>query len=624
MSTSPAQDGSADVLYDQNDTNEAKLHSLLLEAAADVCGTEIANEVFSMPRERPKRTPSGENPPAPRTHAADVKCHAPVTLFRKLYNEAMQRERNGGEENKICKADAVETFAKEASPGEYRVYRLRPNTNANTNTNPPCTTNRNGIEGIRVLSKTTYGTVKHRVYENVSSLADAIVEATNPKKLGEIVAHALVTDGSTSDDDKETNKKTSDELLPGSTLLLGLSTKPVKPRRPVKPGGELSFVTTTRLLQARSKNLLLCAKCQTFLQGDKGLREHGMVRHRESYELALGNVTEARNAMVVVRSAGYYLGNTDTHSDDSQTAAQGDGKKPLHKALAAARDGNLPLFKDCICYSYSATGHAYETKNWDPLQPTSTDHNGSCALHWAAGSGALDVCKFLVETLGEDPNRKQIKDGRTAMHWAARNGRVEVCKWLHENHHVSINQPTFDGTTPFMWAVWGGGGGDEEEEDEGDEEGEESEGNDVGDKKRKESPSLRYATLDWLVHHANADIHTMNSFGCNASQWAAQRRYNAIPMFLYLQNTGVDIKIKNKNGHSALHKAAVVGGFETCVWLISQGNLDASHLLADGDGNTPGEMARLEGFLELAQYLTEEEKRLTIRGENSMNSRWRT
>ena len=92
MSTSPAKDGSADLLYDQNDTGEAKLHSLLLEAAADVCGTEIANEVFSMPRERPKRTPSGENPPAPRTHAADVKCHAPVTLFRKLYNEAMQRE----------------------------------------------------------------------------------------------------------------------------------------------------------------------------------------------------------------------------------------------------------------------------------------------------------------------------------------------------------------------------------------------------------------------------------------------------------------------------------------------------------------------------------------------------
>jgi hypothetical protein len=40
--------------------------------------------------------------------------------------------------------------------------------------------------------------------------------------------------------------------------------------------------------------------------------------------------------------------------------------------------------------------------------------------------------------------------------------------------------------------------------------------------------------------------------------------------------------------------------------------LTGTHLAPDGDGNTPGEMARLEGFSELARWLNQEAKRLSL------------
>ena len=153
------------------------------------------------------------------------------------------------------------------------------------------------------------------------------------------------------------------------------------------------------------------------------------------------------------------------------------------------------------------------------------------------------------------------------MHWAARNGRTEVCAWLHFAHGVSVDDPTSDGTTPFHLAVWRG----------------------------------HVDTCRWLVDAARADWTTTNAFGCNAIQWAAQS--GDVAMCAYLKRLGLDLTLLNYNGHSALHKAAVKGKAEVCAWLLSDGGLDGRHMLADGDGNTPQEMARLEGHDALARWL---------------------
>ena len=47
------------------------------------------------------------------------------------------------------------------------------------------------------------------------------------------------------------------------------------------------------------------------------------------------------------------------------------------------------------------------------------------------------------------------------------------------------------------------------------------------------------------------------------------------------------------------------GRRDVCEWLLAEdgGGLGARHLAADGDGNTPALMARLEGFDELSEWL---------------------
>ncbi len=89
----------------------------------------------------------------------------------------------------------------------------------------------------------------------------------------------------------------------------------------------------------------------------------------------------------------------------------------------------------------------------------STDSLGSCALHWAAGNGHLDVCRYLVEVCGADPATRCTQgraDGRQALHWAARNGRVRVMEWLVREQAVDVNDSMLDGTTAFHLAVWRG------------------------------------------------------------------------------------------------------------------------------------------------------------------------
>jgi ankyrin repeat protein len=113
-------------------------------------------------------------------------------------------------------------------------------------------------------------------------------------------------------------------------------------------------------------------------------------------------------------------------------------------------------------------------------------------------------------------------------------------------------------------------------------------------------------TCAWLVNVAKCDWRALNSFGCNAAQWAAQS--GDVAMCDWLNILGLDMTLLNNNGHSAVHKAAVKGQRETCEWLLTAGGLGAEHVRPDyHDGMTPAEMARLEGHDGLAAWLRERE-----------------
>ena len=119
------------------------------------------------------------------------------------------------------------------------------------------------------------------------------------------------------------------------------------------------------------------------------------------------------------------------------------------------------------------------------------------------------------------------------MHWAARNGRIAVCDWLIHKKNIDVNIEADDGTVPFHFAVW----------------------------------TNNIPMVKWLVEVAHCDIHKLNSYGCNASQWGALN--GDVDMLRLLQSYGLDLGLLNLNGHSAVHKAAVNGRLDACKWLLT-------------------------------------------------------
>ena len=253
-----------------------------------------------------------------------------------------------------------------------------------------------------------------------------------------------------------------------------------------------------------------------------GLRDHQQVKHRQSYEAAKEAMRAAQSALLP------YAAPTSTAARLSamwaERAAQDAIKrKELPAALAAARDGELGTLVRIL--GGAEQNSTPPTNSTPPMnRPPPVDRHGSNALHWAAGSGHLSICEALVGSFGYAVEGRQ-KDRRTPLHWAARNGHVHVCRWL-VGMGGDPDCRTVDGTTPLHWAVWRG----------------------------------ELGVCGYLVDEAKADLHATNSYGCNAVQWAAQAEpARAVEVCRWLQSRGLDLKLLNRNGHSAVHKAAVKG-----------------------------------------------------------------
>jgi Ankyrin repeats (3 copies) len=103
-------------------------------------------------------------------------------------------------------------------------------------------------------------------------------------------------------------------------------------------------------------------------------------------------------------------------------------------------------------------------------------------------------------------------------------------------------------------------------------------------------------------------VNHLNSFGCNALQWSAQSDH--LHVCRWLASVGLDIAVINRNGHSAVHKAALKGQDRICAWLLNEECLSIAHMMPDLEGNTPADLARLEGFVDVAAKLDASTHRL--------------
>ena len=207
-------------------------------------------------------------------------------------------------------------------------------------------------------------------------------------------------------------------------------------------------------------------------------------------------------------------------------------RESLPPFLQAAADGNLQKLLSII-------EDADKKEKLSQLLST-RDRNGSTPEHWAAGGGHLDCLKVLLEqrdkvperpeTFSEDatqakPKKLRRRDGKTCLHYAARNGQVECMRYLVEERGHSVHVRSGDGTTPLHIACFG----------------------------------ASQSAVQYLVDNG-ADIHAVNDWSCSAAHWTAMSQSqdceDLVALCQVLHKAGISFVVAQKQGHSALHKAA--------------------------------------------------------------------
>ena len=262
-----------------------------------------------------------------------------------------------------------------------------------------------------------------------------------------------------------------------------------------------------------------------------------------------------------------------------------------HAGLTAARDGDLVALKRLV-------GSGMYDPNVD------VGPNGETGLHWAAGSGHVDTVLFLVDVGSggsggsggsiEQLNVRDKRSGRTVIHWAARNGHCHLLEELDKRwgstgssieeqkeqktnrHHHQLGNPdhcldfdctTFDGSTPLHLAAYAG----------------------------------KTSTVAWLVQHG-CDANYKNNYGCNSLFFSCIGAQFTASQYLF-ETCKVDAFAIQKQGHSALHKAAYTGSKEICTWLQDVVGLDRTCVLEDAKGHKANDLARIKGHHDLAGFL---------------------
>ena len=113
-----------------------------------------------------------------------------------------------------------------------------------------------------------------------------------------------------------------------------------------------------------------------------------------------------------------------------------------------------------------------------------------------------------------------------------------------------------------------------------------------------------------FLHHIGCDIHRTNCFGCNAVLWSAQGDGTAETL-AWLFESGSDFNLVNSNGHSAFHKAAQRGSRGAVTWLADRISSEKgafwSFIGPDAEGHCPSDLCRMEGYYDLAGWISNEE-----------------
>eukprot|EP00039_Didymoeca_costata_P014534 m.235480 g.235480 ORF g.235480 m.235480 type:complete len:983 (-) comp16046_c0_seq6:904-3852(-) len=220
--------------------------------------------------------------------------------------------------------------------------------------------------------------------------------------------------------------------------------------------------------------------------------------------------------------------------------------------LYHAKEGNLCELKDLV------------SQGWDPK--VIVDKYGLTALQWAAGSGCLDVVKYLVNECEADIDQSN-KEGRTPLMWACRNGHLDIALFLVQQG-ANIHAVTKKGVSSLHWATWGGS----------------------------------IECVDWLLG-CGIPINLLSNAGCNCCVWASAA--GRVDMCEYLLQKGADFEHLNNWGHGVVSKAAWHGHNEILKWLFKNANVLDQLFVINHVGEIPVELAEQAGHKTTVKLMLE-------------------
>lgn len=236
-------------------------------------------------------------------------------------------------------------------------------------------------------------------------------------------------------------------------------------------------------------------------------------------------------------------------------------RESLPPFLQAAANGNLEKLNSMVA-----------AMNGNPEKPNEAvitlldtrDRNLSLAEHWAAGSGHLHCLQYLFrlrQECEESPtnheksvllitSKVRRRDGKTCLHYAARNGHMDCVRYLVEDCKYAVDEASGDSTTPFHMACFGG----------------------------------HKVVAEYLLQQG-ANLCATNDWGCTAAHWVAltsnTEKQQVREFCGMLQRYGVSFVKRQKQGHSALHKAAQKRNCTVIEWMGQTKEEGGAGLTAD-------------------------------------------